>query len=100
MEEQHHVCPMDFKPINPGIQVDIPDEFDELAALMLFLPDDCWDTIATESNRYYRQERKAAVKPDITPAEARTYIDIMILLGLSPPTQPQSTMKTRLYIQK
>ncbi|XP_050699248.1 piggyBac transposable element-derived protein 4-like [Eriocheir sinensis] len=85
MEEQHHVCPLDFKPTNPGIQVDIPDEFDELAALMLFVPDDFWDTIATESNRYYRQKKKAAVKPDITPAEARTYIGIMILLGLSPP---------------
>ena len=84
--EKHHVRRLDFKPTNPGIQVDIPDEFDELDALMLFLPNDLWDTIATESNRYYRRKKDdAAVKPDITPAEARAYVGIMILLGLNPP---------------
>jgi hypothetical protein len=84
--EKHQVRCLDFKPTNPGIQVDIPDEFDEMDALMLFLPNDLWDTIATESNRYYRRKKEdAALKTDITPAEARAYVGIMILLGLSPP---------------
>ena len=79
------VCPLDFKPTNTGIQVPIPDDFDELAAASLFLPDNLWVLIATESNRYYKQKQKdKAVAPDITPAEARCYAGIMILLCLNP----------------
>lgn len=89
---------LEFRPKNPGLQVNIPKDFDELAALTLFMRPDIWEIIAAETNRKYRNKLrgknevsgtthpKKFIEKDVTPAEARAYIGIMILLGLKPPS--------------
>ena len=79
-----------FKPECPGNQIDVVNDFDELAAFMLFMDDDIWDSMARDTNRYYhyrvpRQEIRCGQKA-VSPVEARTYIGILILLGLNPPS--------------
>lgn len=91
------VVALPFKPEHPGIQVDVGDDFDELAALMLFMDDDIWNTIARETNRYYhnRVSGKEILggHKDVTPAEARAYIGILVLLGLNPPSNIRTPWK-------
>lgn len=85
-----NVEPLPFSPENTGIQVEIPEGFDEYEALMLFMRHDIWDIAAHETNRYYHerlpQERRLKFQQkDITPYEIRAYVGVRILLGLSPP---------------
>jgi hypothetical protein len=56
------ILPLVFKPRNAGIQVEIPEDFDELAALMLFLRSDIWEIMATETNRYYKNREAVRVQ--------------------------------------
>lgn len=86
--------PLPFKPSAAGIQVEIPDEFDELDAFMLFMRNDIWDLIACETNRYYQrkihvattaEKRPSFIQKDVSAAEVRAYIGLLILLGIQPP---------------
>jgi hypothetical protein len=104
--DQGPVPPLDFTPQDTGIRVEIPQDFDELQALMLFLSDNIWEVIARETNRYYqnREEAKAAAgrpstpkqfdQKDVTPDEARSYVAIMILLGLNRPHNLRTPWKS------
>lgn len=77
-----------FKPRKVGVCADVDeDNFDEYAALMLFLDDNIWRTMALETNRYYASKVGEGGKRvhDVSPAEVRAYIGIMFLFGLNPP---------------